>query len=136
MFLSCFEEHNLVKLSACIVADTKVAGLCGHYADTCIAACARCTTAQYSAEELACLIVAVTDAPTLFNELRQSCKPQTLQSIEVYIIAFDNAFNILAFSVIGRYELLPKFQTLLYKEILRTLRRERYHVYTVHVGLC
>ncbi len=135
MLLSGLKEYDLIKLAACIVANSKVACLGSFDADAGCATRARCTTAQHSAEELAGLVITVTDAPTLFNELWEGRQSQTLQGVEIYIIALAHTFNVLTLAIIRGYELLPEFQTLLHKEVLRSFRGEWNQVNTVYIGL-
>ena len=100
MAFSCLQKDGLRQLTACIVTDTEVAGRGCCDVDFGIGFDGRHTSAQWVGEEIASLIISVTDCPTLFDESGQCCQSQAVKRVEVRQVGYASVVNVLALSVI------------------------------------
>ena len=86
--------------------------------------------------EVASLIVAVTNTPTLLYEARQCLTARTVEGIVIDVGVNLRILDVLALTVVGTYHFRPHFDALLHEIVHRTLWRERPGTDTVHFGEC
>ncbi len=135
-FFSGFEIHTL-RYIATVIADTIVAGLSCTEADNSSRLGTDTTTENVACIlEVASLIVAVANTPTLLNEARKCLTPRTVEGIVIDVGVNLRILDVLALTVVGTYHLRPHFDALLHEIVHRTLWRERTGTDTVHFGEC